>query len=277
MERHLEQLHAARRAWEERGWPAPDLLLVSGSGLAVDLAGATGFQARLAEVIPFPVRAVAGHPLEFQILEPIPGRFVAYQRGRLHSYQGYNANETVFVVRLAALLGAKRLVMSNAAGGVHATQSAGEIALISDQINLTGLNPLRGEPPQEWGPRFPDMVNAHDRELGELAAQFAEKLDIRCSRGVYAGFAGPNFETAAEVEMARRLGADLVGMSTVLEVIAARHMGVRCLCFSLISNLAAGVTDEPVDHLKVLEASGAAAGSLGSLLAELLTSDRLYN
>ncbi len=276
MERHLEQLHAARQAWQERGWPALDLLLVSGSGLAVDLAEATRHQAGLEEVVPFPVRGVVGHPLEFQMLEPIPGKFVAYQRGRVHSYQGYDANETVFVVRLAALLGAKRLVMTNAAGGVHASQSAGEIAIIKDQINLMGLNPLRGELPPEWGPQFPDMVNAHDPELGDLAARVAEELDIRYSRGVYAGFAGPSFETAAEVDMARTLGADLVGMSTVLEVIAARHLGVRCLCFSLIANLAAGVTNEAVDHLKVLEASEAAGGRLGRLLKELLTRERLY-
>jgi len=276
MKRHLEQLDTACRAWEERGWPAPDLLLVSGSGLAVDLIGAAKHQAGLKEVVPFQVRGVAGHPLEFQILEPIPGKFVAYQRGRLHSYQGYDANETVFVVRLAALLGAKRLVMSNAAGGVRPDQKPGEIAIIRDHINLTGLNPLTGALPTEWGPQFPDMLNAYDRELRELAARVAAELDVGFSSAVYAAFAGPSFETAAEIEMARTLGADLVGMSTVLEVIAARQMGVRCLCFSLISNLAAGVTNEPVDHLEVLEASAAAAGRIGRLLTGLLTSNQLY-
>ena len=275
MERHLEQLETARRAWNERGWPAPDLLLVSGSGLAVDLPGAILHQADLEEVIPFAVRGIEGHPLDFQILEPVPGRIVAYQRGRLHSYQGYDANETVFVVRLAAMLGAKILIMSNAAGGVHSTQSAGEIAIITDQINLTGLNPLRGELPSDWGPQFPDMLNAHDPELGALARQVSEQLDIACASGVYAGFAGPSFETAAEVNMARVLGADLVGMSTVLEVTAARHMGLRCLCFSLISNLAAGVTKEPVDHLKVLEASAAAAGRMGRLFGGILSHEGL--
>lgn len=277
MEGHVEQLEAAVSAWRERGWPAPDVLTVSGSGLAVDLPGTTEYRAPLAEVAPFGVRAVVGHPLEVVLLEPTPGRIVAYQRGRVHSYQGYDANETVFMVRLAALLGARALVMTNAAGGVQKTQSAGEIAIITDQINLTGKNPLRGELPPEWGPQFPDMVHAHDPKLSALAAEVATELGIPFCRGVYAGFSGPSYETKAEVDMARTIGADLVGMSTVLEVIAARHMGVRSLCFSLISNLAAGVTGEPLDHDEVLEASQAAADQMRRLLTELLGRDELYS
>ncbi len=276
MERHLEQLDAAAAAWREREWPAPDALLVSGSGLAVELPGATSHRAGLAEVIPLRVRGIDGHPLEFVLLEPLPGRFVAYQRGRLHSYQGYDANDTVFVVRLAALLGARTLIMSNAAGGVHRTQKAGEIVIVNDQINLTGLNPLRGELPPDWGPQFVDMVDAHDPDLGLLAATVAGELDLPCSRGVYAGFAGPTFETPAEVNMARTMGADLVGMSTVLEVIAARHMGLRCLCFSLVANLAAGVTGEKIDHEEVLVASRAASDQIRRILTALLTRSELY-
>lgn len=276
MERHLEQLNAAQGAWRERGWPPPDVLLVSGSGLAVDLPGATRYRAALEEVVPIPVRGVVGHPLAFELLEPLPGRIVAYQRGRLHSYQGYDANQTVFVVRLAALLGARALVMTNAAGGVHESQTPGEIAIIKDQINLTGLNPLRGELPADWGPQFPDMVAAHDPDLGVLARAIARGLGVTHSRGVYAGFAGPSYETAAEVAMARTLGADLVGMSTVLEVIAARQMGLRSLCLSLISNLAAGVTGEPIDHIEVLEASKHAADRMRLILSELLVREELY-
>lgn len=276
MERHLEQLNAAVAAWRERSWPAPEVLLVSGSGLAVDLPEVTQDRAPLEEVVPFTVRAVVGHPLEVVLLEPVPGRIVAYQRGRVHSYQGYDANETVFAIRLAALLGARTLVMTNAAGGVQPTQAPGQIAIISDQINLTGRNPLRGVLPPEWGPQFPDMVNAHDPELRSLAAEVATALNIPFCSGVYAGFSGPSYETKAEVDMARAIGADLVGMSTVLEVIAARHMGLRCLCFSLISNLAAGVTGEPLDHDEVLEASAAAAGQMQRLLSGLLTRDELY-
>lgn len=251
--------------------------MVSGSGLAVDLVGATGLEARLEQVVPFEVRGVAGHPLEFQILEPRRGKFVAYQRGRVHSYQGYDANETVFVIRLAAMLGARRLVMTNAAGGVHSSQSPGELALIRDHLNLTGMNPLRGRLPDEWGPQFPDLLDAYDAELREHARGLAERLGIECSTGVYAAFAGPSFETPAEVAMARVLGADLVGMSTALEVIAARHMGMRCLCISLISNLAAGVAETPVDHSEVLASSAAAATRVQALLDALLASSELYD
>ncbi|MFQ5525396.1 MAG: purine-nucleoside phosphorylase [Thermoanaerobaculia bacterium] len=277
MQHHLEQLQVALGAWHEREWPSPEVLVVSGSGLAVDLPGATAHRAPLDQVIPFPIRGVIGHPLEVVLLEPVPGRVVAYQRGRLHSYQGYDANQIVFMVRLAALLGTRTLVMTNAAGGVHRSQSAGEVAVISDQINLTGLNPLRGELPAEWGPQFPDMVAAHDPALGRIALDIAGELGVACSQGVYAGFAGPCYETPAEVRMAEVMGADLVGMSTVLEVIAARHMGVRCLCLSLISNPASGVTGEPVDHVEVLDASQAAADQVRRVLSELLTRTELYD
>ena len=280
MDRHLEQLSAAVRAWHEREWPPPSLLLVSGSGLSVDFAdppiGKPRHGAPLAEVVPLSVRGIVGHPLEVEILEPLPGQIVLYQRGRLHSYQGYDANETVFMVRLAALLGASTLVMSNSAGGVRPDQSVGDIAIIKDHLNLTGLNPLRGTLPPEWGPQFTDMMNAYDPALRELARAQAEELGVRHSAGVYAGFAGPSFETAAEIRMARTLGADLVGMSTVLEVIAARHMGLRCLCFSMIGNLAAGVTDESIDHEKVLETSRSAGGNLRTLLSALLVRPELY-
>lgn len=276
MSDHLRELEGAVNAWRRRAWPKPSILLVSGSGLAVDLPGTVEIEATLGDILPFPARAVVGHPHSVQILATAHGN-VLYQRGRLHSYQGYDANQTVFMVRLARLLGARTLVMTNAAGGVHPHQAAGDLLVIRDQINLTGLNPLRGALPPEWGPQFPDMVDAHDPTLRSVACAVAGKQGLALGEGVYAGFAGPSFETPAEVEMSRRLGADLVGMSTVLEVIAARHLDMRCLCFSLVANLAAGVDGQKVDHESVLEESRSASLAVGRLLAALLDEAALYD
>ena len=270
----VQEVNDAVAAWHQRGWPSPAVLVVSGSGLAVDLPGDLLLASTLAEVLPFPARAVVGHPHRLEILRTSLG-VVLYQRGRLHSYQGYDAHQTVFMIRLAALLGVGTLVMTNAAGGVRDHQQPGDLAVINDQINLIGLNPLRGSLPPQWGPHFPDMVDAFDPALRQLASDTARDLDLPLQSGVYAGFAGPSFETPAEVEMARRLGADLVGMSTVLEVIAARPLGVRCLCFSLIANLAAGI-GRNVDHEEVLAASQAAAQPLAALLSVLLGRPELY-
>jgi purine-nucleoside phosphorylase len=204
------------------------------------------------------------------MFEPVPGRPVLYFKGRLHSYQGYTANETVFPVRLAALLGAKALVMTNATGGLQPHHRPGDLVLIADHLNLTGLNPLRGQLPPEWGPRFPDMSAAYDLRLRALALRAAEELGIALAAGVYAGIAGPSYETPAEVRMLRLLGGDVVGMSTVLEVIAAHHMGLRCLALSMVSNPAAGLSEILLTHEEVLAAGQAAAGNLRELLRAVL-------
>jgi purine-nucleoside phosphorylase len=256
--------------WDALGWPRPSVLLVSGSGLGVDLPGPSRGPVPLAELLPFPVHAVAGHPLTLEVLLPRPDRPVMYQRGRLHSYQGYSAHETVFPVRLAARLGARVMVFTNAAGGVRPGLVPGDLVLLRDQINLTGLNPLRGRLPPEWGPRFPDMTRAYDPRLGDLALATAVELGVPLAQGVYAGVAGPSYETPAEVRMLATLGGDVTGMSTVLEVIAAHHMGMRCLGVSLVSNAAAGAGAPPVDHADVLAAAERAAASLARLLAALL-------
>jgi purine-nucleoside phosphorylase len=272
VERHLDEAVARYQAL---GWPRPEALLVSGSGLTVDLGGAGRGPIPLQDLLPFPIHAVVGHPLDVVLLEPAGGRPVLYQRGRLHSYQGYSAAETVFAVRLARLLGAETLLMTNAAGGLDPAFSPGDLVLVEDQLNLTGLNPLRGDLPAAWGPRFPDRVNAYDPGLRELAREKAGELGIALGGGVYAGLAGPSYETPAEVRMLRALGAHLAGMSTVLEVIAARHMGMCCLVVSLVSNAGAGVTDQPLDHEEVLAAGAAAAEKISRLLTALLADPRL--
>ena len=277
-QRLVEEVEQAVASYRSKGWPPPKVLLVSGSGLAVDMGDDAPLEAPLSEFLPFEIHGVEGHPhqLELVHVEGPEGKTpILYQRGRLHSYQGYDANRTVLMVRMAALLGAHTLVMSNAAGGLHAEQRPGDLVLIRDHLNLSGLNPLRGELPEAWGPRFVDMVGAYDETLRAVARERAAEQGLELPEGVYAGFAGPTFETPAEVVMARAMGADLVGMSTVLEVITARHMGLRCLCFSLVSNLAAGVTDEPVKHEEVLETGRRAAGRIQGLLGAILRDPRL--
>jgi purine-nucleoside phosphorylase len=269
------QLKHAVDAWDHLGWPRPKVAVVSGSGLAVDLGEAVRGPLALEYFLPFSCHPVEGHPHEFVVIEPVPDRPVLYQRGRLHSYQGYSAFETVFPVRLAALLGVKVLILSNATGGLRPEQKPGDLVLVRDHINLTGLNPLRGQLPAEWGPRFPDMSNAYDPALRELTKATAGRLGIPLSEGVYIGLPGPSYETPAEVKMLSLFGGDVVGMSTVLEVIAARHMGLRCLAFSMVSNPAAGMTDAPIDHNDVLAAAQVAAANLRKLLAELLRSPEL--
>ncbi len=275
----LEELIASHKSAVERfdllGWPRPEVVLVSGSGLAVDVGEKSHGPVQLEFLLPFPSQAIEGHPHQVEMFHPLPNRPVLYYKGRLHSYQGYSANDTVFPVRLAALLGAKVLVMTNATGGLQPHHQAGDLVLLRDHLNLTGMNPLRGHLPPEWGPRFPDMTFAYDPRLRELALRKAGELGIPLTEGVYAGLPGPSYETPAEVRMLQTLGGDVAGMSTVLEVIAARHMGLRCLGVSMVSNVAAGLSDAPINHEEVLTAGQAAAAKLRALLGAVLRAPEL--
>ncbi|MCB1034849.1 MAG: purine-nucleoside phosphorylase [Acidobacteria bacterium] len=269
-------LEAAVAAWKRKGWPAPKALVVAGSGLAVDLGAPRIGPLPLQELLPFPVHGVIGHAHAFEIVEPLPGVPVIYQRGRIHGYQGYDGHQVVFMVRLARLLGASLLLMTNAAGGLDPEYQAGDLVAIKDHINLTGSNPLLGALPPDWGPQFPPMDDAYDPELRQLLAKKAEQLSVRLQEGVYISVLGPSYETPAEVRAFHRWGAQLVGMSTVQEVIAARHMGMRCLCMSLVSNLAAGVSPVPLHHEEVLEAGRQAANDIRRLLEAVLRDPRAY-
>lgn len=269
------ELERAAQAWDETGWPRPEVVLVSGSGLAVDLGDPEGRETPLGQWLPFETHRIEGHPLKVQLLMTEQGRPVLYLKGRLHSYQGYDAHQTVFTIRLAATLGARTLVMTNAAGGLRGDQRPGDLILIRDQMNLTGLNPLRGELPSEWGPRFPDMTEPYSGRLRTLALETAERLGIVIGQGNYAAVAGPSYETPAEVSMLRRNGADMVGMSTALEVIAARHMGLECLALSVITNLAPGIGSGGVSHEEVLQEGKEASDRLQRLLTELLAQQHL--
>ncbi len=299
------EVNTAVEAWDDLGWPRPVAAVVSGSGLAVDLGKAARGPIDLAYFLPFAVHPLAGHPHQVELLLLAGGegadgadggeggeggdggaagdpadrgapRPVAYFRGRLHPYQGYSGEQTVFPVRLAAQLGARVLVLTNASGGLREGQRTGDLVVVRDHLNLTGLNPLRGQLPAAWGPRFPDMVDAYDPALAALAQRVAARQGVPLGQGIYAGVLGPSYETPAEVRMLRALGGDLAGMSTVLEVIAARQLGVRCLCLSLISNPAAGMGGaEPLTHAEVLAAAHAGGTRLAALLRRLLASREL--
>jgi purine-nucleoside phosphorylase len=268
---HLEpELNAAIDAWDRLDWPRPDAFVVSGSGLSTDLGTRLVEPRPWSALLPFQARGIEGHPLEIVLVEPTPGRVVLHSRGRLHAYQGFTSAQVVFPVRLAALLGARVLILTNSSGGLRSEHRAGDLILIRDHLNLTGMNPLSGRFPESWGPQFPDMSSAYEPALRELIRGAAGELGIELEEGVYAGLAGPSYETPAEVRMLRTLGADAVGMSTVLEVIAGRHMGMRCAGLSLVSNPAAGVTDEVLDHADVLARGAEVAADVARLLERVL-------
>ncbi len=180
---------------------------------------------------------------------------VLVMSGRFHSYEGYGMNKVTLPVRVMRLLGIKTLIVTNAAGAVNTDFKPGDLMLIEDYINLSGRNPLRGKNLDRFGPRFPDMTYAYDRELRQITQEEAEKLGIDLKRGVYCWMNGPSFETPAEIRMARTLGADAVGMSTVPETIVARHSGIKVLGISSITNMAAGVLEAPINHEEVLAAA----------------------
>ena len=186
--------------------------------------------------------------------------------GRIHLYEGHDPHSVVHGVRTAIAAGCRAVVLTNAAGGINAAYGVGQPVLISDHVNLTGRSPLSGPLPEHVPSRFTDLTEAYSRRLRALA----RKLDPTLAEGVYAGLPGPHFETPAEIRMLRGAGSDLVGMSTVMETIAARHLGAEVLGISMVTNPAAGLSDEPIDHHDVLAAGAASASRVGALLAELL-------
>jgi purine-nucleoside phosphorylase len=261
----------ARAAAEELGLRTGrdrhDAAVVLGSGWqrAVEGLGGSAVDLPAAELPGFAPPSVAGHHGLLRSVQ-VGGRTVLCCIGRVHLYEGRTPAEVVHAVRTAVFAGASSVVLTNAAGGLNRCYRPGQAVLIADQLNLTGTSPLGGPPPPEGLPgRFVDLTALYDPALRELARD----VDPRLAEGVYAGLVGPHYETPAEVAMLARMGADLVGMSTVLEAIAARHLGAAVLGISLVTNLAAGVSPTPLDHAEVLAAGEAAAPVLGRLLAGL--------
>jgi purine-nucleoside phosphorylase len=257
-------------AWNTRGWPRPHVVVVTGSALDVDLGATVLGPLPLAMLTPFPVQAVAGHRLSFELLRAGDDRIVLYFRGRLHLYQGFQPPQVVYALRLAALLGARVAILTNAAGSLDLEMPPGSIAAIADHLNFSGPSPLSGEPPREWGERFPPLNDAYDPGLRALAreAATAEGFDLR--EGIYAWLLGPSYETPAEIRMLGRMGATLVGMSTVPEIIALRQLGVTCAAFSLVTNLAAGMAPTLPSHEEVMAEGERAASYFGGLLRRLV-------
>lgn len=217
----------------------------------------------------WPVSTAVGHA-GVLVLGSLDGAPIAVMRGRAHLYEGLGADRVVFGVRVLGRLGIRALVVTNAAGGINETYRPGQLVLISDHVNLQGTSALVGPNDESLGPRFPDMSDAYDPELRARAREAAGRLGIELGEGVYAAWLGPQFETPAEIRFMRAIGGDLAGMSTVPEVIAARHMGVRCLGISVVTNMAAGVVEGRLDHEAVLELGAEAQPRLTALLRALL-------
>jgi purine-nucleoside phosphorylase len=250
------------------GVEAHDVALVLGSGwgASVDVIGATSAEVSTQDLPGFPPSTVPGHGGSVRSLDADGVRVLAFL-GRVHGYEGHAPDVVVHNVRMAAAAGCRAVVLTNAAGSLREQAPVGTAVLISDHLNLTGVSPVAGDqPPAPHGSRFVDLTDAWSPRLRALATDIEPSLQ----EGVYAGMHGPNYETPAEIAMLRTMGADLVGMSTVLEAIAARHVGLELMGVSLVTNLAAGLNPEPLDHSDVLAASGEAGDRLGRLLAQIV-------
>ena len=246
----------------------PKVAIVLGSGL-----GDYAEQIKVVTEVPyssiegFPVSTVPGHAGKFIFgyIDELP---VVCMKGRVHFYEGYDITDVVLPTRLMKLLGAEILFLTNAAGGVNTSFHAGDLMLIRDHIALFAPNPLIGANIDELGTRFPDMSNVYDKQLQQIIRDTAKENNIYLQEGIYAQLTGPSFETPADIRMMRTLGSDAVGMSTVVEATAANHMGMRICGISCISNLAAGMTDNPLTHEEVQEAADMAAPNFKKLVTE---------
>ncbi|WP_410768302.1 purine-nucleoside phosphorylase [Fontibacillus sp. BL9] len=248
--------------------PKVGLILGSGLGVLADhIEGATSIPYK--DIPYFPQSTVEGHAGELMI-GTLNGTPVVLMKGRFHMYEGYGPQLTAFPVRVMKELGVKTLLVTNAAGGINTSFQPGDLMLISDHINLTGTSPLIGQNDNELGPRFPDMSQAYSRRLRELARKTAEGSGVPIQEGVYVGLLGPSYETPAEIRMLRTLGGDAVGMSTVSEVIVARHAGLEVLGISCISNMASGILDQPLSHDEVMETTDRVREKFLSLVLSII-------
>jgi len=264
------QIKEAARYIEEKIAIKPEIGLIMGSGLGVlgDYIEQP-VTIHYDDIPHFPVSTVEGHAGEL-VIGTLSGRNVILMRGRFHMYEGYGAEITAFPVRVMKALGVFSLLVTNAAGGVNLAYEAGDLMIISDHLNLTGKNPLIGPNDDELGVRFPDMSEAYSKRLRAIAKEAAASRGVKIQEGVYAGLLGPTYETPAEIKMLRVLGADAVGMSTVAEVIAARHSGIEVVGISCISNMAAGILDQPLSHAEVIETTERVKAQFLSLVQELI-------
>ena len=248
----------------------PKIALVLGSGLgafADEFAGA--IRVPYAKIPHFPRSTAIGHAGQL-VIGKVDSVEVAAMQGRVHLYEGYSVKDVAFPIRVFARMGVKAVILTNAAGGIKKEFTQGRLVVLSDHINLQGENPLSGPNDESFGARFPDMSVAYDKQFRELALAEGRLLDIKLGEGVYAALAGPSYETPAEIRYLKTIGADLVGMSTVPEVIAARHSGIRVLGISCVTNAAAGILDQPLDHNEVLQTAERVKGQFIALLRAVI-------
>lgn len=233
----------------------PEIGLILGSGLgsiADTIEDAEYYN--YSEIPNFPTSTVEGHAGRL-VIGKLGSKQVIAMQGRFHYYEGYSMEKITFPVRVMKLLGISKLIVTNACGAVNTNFKAGDLMVITDHINLSGSNPLFGHNLDDFGPRFPDMSQAYNLELRNKVLQAGKELGINLQQGVYAMFSGPTYETPAEVKMAKILGGDAVGMSTVPEVIVANHSGIKTVGISCLTNMAAGILDQPLNHEEVIETS----------------------
>ncbi|MFZ1918576.1 MAG: purine-nucleoside phosphorylase [Terriglobales bacterium] len=248
----------------------PKIGLVLGSGLgafADDLTDAVCIP--YAQIPSFPRSTAIGHAGQL-VIGKSGSVLVAVMQGRVHLYEGYSAAEVAFPTRVLGRMGIRALILTNAAGGINTAYGQGALVILRDHINLQGQNPLTGANDERFGHRFPDMSYTYSKRFREIALDEAKKNSIAPHEGVYAALAGPSYETPAEIRYLRTIGADLVGMSTVPEAIAARHMGMELLAISCVTNMAAGTTDQPLNHEEVLETGRRVMGQFVALLQAVL-------
>ena len=248
----------------------PKIGLVLGSGLgafADELSEAT--RVPYAHIPAFPRSTAVGHAGQM-VIGKAGGIPVAAMQGRVHLYEGYSTKEVAFPMRAFGRMGIRAAVLTNAAGGINLEYKQGALVILTDHINLQGQNPLVGPNDDRFGPRFPDMTQAYWKPYRAIALEAARKLGKTVYQGVYAGLLGPSYETPGEIRYLRAIGADLVGMSTISEVVAARHMGIRILAISCVTNMAAGILDQVINHEEVLETGERVKGNFVALLRAVL-------
>lgn len=265
-----ERAEHAARIIRSRTTETPRIALILGSGLG-------GFANDFEESVSIPYEEITGFPRSTAeghagrlVIGKVEQVSVVAMQGRVHFYEGYTLEQVTFPIRVFHLLGIKTLIVTNAAGGVNVQLTQGALMVLSDHLNLMGDNPLRGPNDSRFGPRFPDMTTAYSPDLQEIVIEEARALEIEVRRGVYAALSGPSYETPSEIHMLRNLGADAVGMSTVPEVIVARQMDMEVLGISCITNLAAGITDEPINHEDVMATGDRVRETFTSLMRRVV-------
>lgn len=266
----LEKIQAAANYIKEKSTTTPKIGLILGSGLGVLADEIENPIVISYDKIPgFPVSTVEGHKGQL-VIGTLNGVNVVAMQGRFHFYEGYSMDKVTFPVRVMKAIGTEKLIVTNAAGGIEPTLEPGNLMLITDHINNFGTNPLIGPNEKDLGVRFPDMSQAYSHSLRTVAHSVADDLELDLKEGVYVGNTGPSYETPAEVKMLRTLGGDAVGMSTVPEVIVARHINLEVLGISCISNMAAGILDQPLSHDEVIETTERVKNNFLSFVKEIV-------